>query len=157
MESVDRLMEYVEGYCGCDKGRKELVELIDAIEHEIEERYMPLPVDADGMPIRLGDVMEAVCKYDTLREVTGEVITIHFDSMDDGLISASVGLCVWAEDGKSFHNAFIDPFASVYRHHRDPTVEDVLVEFARAYGIDAQKYTDTIAEYAAKLRLAEGD
>ena len=30
----------------------------DEIEREIAERYMPLPLDADGVPIRVGDAMD---------------------------------------------------------------------------------------------------
>jgi hypothetical protein len=41
------------------------------------------------------------------------------------------------------------------RHHREPTVEDVLREFVDALDIDrCEDFNATIAEYAAKLRLA---
>lgn len=36
--------------------------------------YTALPLDADGEPIRVGDVMEGVDKYDSLKKVMGKVI-----------------------------------------------------------------------------------
>lgn len=70
MESVDKLRgycdklarvddnivsaEYVAERCAIDvRGTA------DAIEREVAERYMKLPVDADGVPIRVGDEMES--------------------------------------------------------------------------------------------------
>lgn len=139
----------------------------DALDNDelIEERgWIRLPVDADGVTIRLGDAMEGVDKYDTLREVSGEVITIHFNRMDDGSVSTSVGLQVWAKNGKSYHIVYIDPLASIYRHcdkDPEPPVEDVLREFARDFdawcnysGPVDESPEDPVAEYAKKLRLA---
>lgn len=39
------------------KEKSELLKIADEIEAEIDSRYMLLPVDADGVPIRVGDVM----------------------------------------------------------------------------------------------------
>ena len=36
----------------------EIYKLCDAIERELAERWMELPVDAEGVPIRVGDVVE---------------------------------------------------------------------------------------------------
>ena len=120
-----------------------------------ESQWVKLPVDADGVPIRVGDVMEGVDKYDSLKEVMGKVITVSFES--DGITDVAVR--AWSSDGKSWHRAYLDPCASVYRHYHAPTVEDVLTKF----GIDWE-YEDNcedraalLAEYAAKLRLAEGE
>lgn len=118
-----------------------------------ENGWVRLPKDADGEYIHIGDVMEGVDKYDTLKKVKGKVITVSFES--DGAVDVAVQ--AWNSDGKSWHRAYLDPDASVYRHHHAPTVEDVLREFAdrvcnsgHQWGLDA---ADTIAEYAAKLRL----
>lgn len=35
-----------------------VLEIANEIEREISERYMPLPVDADGVPIHVGDELE---------------------------------------------------------------------------------------------------
>lgn len=47
--------EYVAQECG-----RAALRFADEIEREIAERYQLLPVDADGVPIRVGDVMEFV-------------------------------------------------------------------------------------------------
>ena len=101
-----------------------------------ESQWVKLPVDVDGVPIRIGDVMD---------------VGIVFAIGDDGVFMVENGF-----SGKYDVECF-DGFAC--RHHRAQTVEDVLREFAReidadAYGITAAK----VAEFAAKLRLAgEGE
>lgn len=74
IDSVDKLREACKGhmYTGCDDiphlicdafgiGHRPynwgsvLIPVCDAIEAEIEHDYMRLPVDADGVPIRVGD------------------------------------------------------------------------------------------------------
>ena len=105
--------------------------------------WIRLPKDADGEYIHIGDVMDS--KVDYL--FGGEPFTVR------GLVLCEGG---WeAADGR-FGNRY-EPDS--LRHHHDPTVEDVLREFAdrvcnsgHQWGLDA---AGTIAEYAAKLRLAE--
>lgn len=105
--------------------------------------YIPLPVDADGVPIRVGDVME-FSAFDLEHPVTRTV-----DGLGQDIFFAWCG-----ERGYQQHDV------KRYRHH-PPTVEDVLREFAdrvcnsgHQWGLDA---ADTIAEFAAKLRLAGED
>ena len=107
--------------------------------------YTPLPVDADGVPIHVGDVMEWP------DHSTAEVVGI------------GDGTFFYVEDGE---DAAEWSCASDNIHHHAPTVEDVLREFAHVgiriaakHGIKAGEidfYADeeAIAEYAAKLRLA---
>jgi hypothetical protein len=116
--------------------------------------YVRLPVDADGVPIRIGDVMEGVDKYDSLKKVKGEVITVSFES--DGIVD--VAIQAWNSDGKSWHRAYLDSGASVYRHYHAPTVEDVLEEFvARWLDTHHDDLPSLKAEYAAKLQLKEDE
>ena len=94
--------------------------------------YTPLPVDADGEAIHVGDVME----WDN------GTFTVHELKVTED------GWTTWDEQhGYTVH---VDVC-----HHHAPTVEDVLREFAD----EVQRCcdtSDTIAEYAARLRLAEG-
>lgn len=159
MESIDRLRDWLKGRLLMGNGWNELNEIADAIESEAnanrvdaytkgydegfasaddwaaqheddmaEHGWVRLPIDADGKPIHVGDVMEwPDCS-------TAEVVGIgddRFFYVEDSLRYA------WAND-KIHHNA--------------PTVEDVLEEFAQMYIACNDK--GTIAEYAAKLRLA---
>lgn len=117
-----------------------------------EHGWMRLPKDADGETIRIGDVMEW-CDPDGEVTVTCEVDAVGVE-------------CFFAWDGAN--GRYAQKRASAYRHHHEPTVEDVLREFAQKMNenigmymgeaIDADEWRDAdaknIAEYAAKLRLA---
>ena len=109
--------------------------------------YMPLPVDADDVPIHVGDAMEWCDSGDTL-----EVIGIGDDT-------------IFYIDRESDRTYAEWTAARNKRHHHAPTVEDVLQELtdevwnrccegatASDSGID-----ELVAEYAAKLRLAGED
>lgn len=175
MESIDRLRRYVECHDKITGLTATCINhLIDSIEKEVDDMWhaltidakpmtdenmaesgwVRLPVDAEGEYIRIGDEMEGVDKYDSLKKVMGRVITVSFES--DGIVD--VAIQAWNSDGKSWHRAYLDPYASVYRHHHAPTVEDVLREFAdivRKERVELATISeDTIAEFAAKLRLA---
>ena len=113
---------------------------IEKIEQEVSERYMELPLDADGVPIRVGDVME-FSAFEIEKPVTRMV-----DGIGQGVFFAWCG-----ERGYQQHEA------KRYRHHHEPTVEDVLREMVAAYmdtPLDDSNDGEFFAEYAAKLRLA---
>ena len=101
-------------------------DLIDANNQmeQLCECSIRLPVDADGVPIRVGDVMDK-----------GEVTCIR----DCGKGWEVVLNNLYTYDTPSLH-------------HRAPTVEDVLREFA--YGLGVPVADSTVAAAAAKLRLA---
>lgn len=56
MESIDKLREY--GHDCCARVDDAIHDCADAIEAEIAERYIPLPLDADGVPCKVGDMVE---------------------------------------------------------------------------------------------------
>ena len=100
-----------------------------------ERGWVRLPVDAEGKPIRIGDVMEwPDCS-------TAEVVGIGdgtFFYIEDGEDAAE-----WSCAGDKIH-------------HHAPTVEDVLREFVartQMLGCVEDEYA-LVAEYATKLRLA---
>lgn len=101
--------------------------------------YTPLPVDADGVPIHVGDVLEWV---DPDGEVT---VTCTVDAVGVG--------CFFAWDAANCRYA--QKCANAYRHHHAPTVEDVLREMLDAWGeLPAEETNEAIvAEYAARLTL----
>lgn len=102
--------------------------------------YTPLPEDADGVPIHVGDLLE--WSDGTTFEVLGigENTLYYYDDGADTLEWTSIDC----------------------KHHHTTTVEDVLAEFAERWH-DAKRgemtfdYDELIAEYAAKLRLAGED
>lgn len=101
---------------------------------ERDERYIALPLDADGVTIRVGDVVT------------------------DGEESFVVNNITFYGDGScSIRNYRDDAWSACdICHYHEPTVEDVLREFADAmsntHPVDVPA---RIAEYAARLRLAE--
>ena len=97
--------------------------------------YVKLPVDADGVPIRVGDVLDGYGK-------TIEVVELRYGHS---------GWVLIGRDG----NGYAD--CAAFTHHHEPTVVDTLVEFALACeeaGNAGPEVKRLAAEYAAKLRLA---
>lgn len=134
MESIEKLRKY-QLYYRTDEYTA-FVQLgnvlADEIEREIAERYMELPVDADGVPIRVGDVVESY----------GEKFNVR------GICENSLGrLCV--QGGK--HNAKIAPYDC--RHVNPRTLEDVLRELVECAEMPGGKLDDgDIEGFAADIR-----
>ena len=104
-----------------------------------DAEWVRLPKDADGEPIHVGDELEEI-EYPFYH---GKVNHIELDA--DGW---------WAYvDGTGRR-------ASRYRHYHAPTVKDLLQEILfKAHIYDEREMEllpDLIAEYAPKLRLADG-
>lgn len=101
-----------------------------------EHGWVKLPVDADGIPIHIGDRME-----------NGE--RVERIMLTDGSWEPSVYLA------KTPH-VLNQYFCSEISHYHEPTVEDVLREFALACenaGNAGPEVARIAAEYAAKLQL----
>lgn len=108
-----------------------------------------LPVDADGVPIRIGDVMESLRKGSKPRPNPNhrfEVDAIHYHAYGEG--------CSITE--ASYPT--IHYYPSECRHHHASTVERVLQDMVVDWDCapDGEDKADVLKEYAAKLRLADG-
>lgn len=105
--------------------------------------YVPLPVDRDDVAISPGDALET-CDGGT--PLSCKVAYVAWDGED------------WAveedfDEAPDFYSNFMD-----LCHTRKATVEDVLAEFAARLAERGELTNggeQTIAEYAAKLRMAE--
>jgi len=113
-----------------------IAHLMDELSHRIEP-----PKDADNVPIHVGDVMEWI-------DLDGKVSLVF-------TVEAVGTDCFFAWDKST--GRFVQKEASAYRHYHAPTVEDVLHEFICDHEEGVRDEVDLIAEYAAKLRLAEGE
>ena len=115
--------------------------------------YIALPVDADGVPIHVGDVVTMQLLFG------GESKPLVVDRMELSHGRDGDLWCVALDTDKECWNQ-----PSLMRHYAPPTVEDVLREFADEVwnrccegatasdsGID-----ELVAECAAKLMLKEG-
>ena len=145
MSITDELRKWGYGFCGSSyEVVNAIADRIDA-EHErivretgeeivrdVRREWVRLPVDADGVPWRIGDITES------------------------GQTVEAMGL---NRHGWHFVGTVneIDP---AIHHHHAPTVEDMLLEMLyKAHIYDKREMEllpDLIAEYAAKLRLKEG-
>ena len=116
--------------------------------------YTPLPVDADGVPIHVGETVTCVLPFG------GESKPFVVDRMELGRDGDGN---VWSVALDRSTDCWEQPL--LLRHHHAPTVEDVLREFADEVwnrycnGTTASDsgIRELEAEYAAKLRLAGED
>lgn len=168
MSITDELRKWGYGFCGSSyEVVNTIADRIDA-EHEamledarkyVHEDYVGLPKDADGEVIRIGDVME------NLREDLEP--RLHHKFKVYGIHYRAYGqACALTEDG--YPNILYR--AHECRHYHEPTIEDVLHEFAERLdeigseddccGVDEQECRACVrrdidaayAEYAERLR-----
>lgn len=59
MESIEKLREFIDDqFVSSGQAYLQGMAIAGSIEREIAERHMLLPVDADGVPIHVGDVLD---------------------------------------------------------------------------------------------------
>lgn len=166
MEAIDKLREWARGvtnsspdenivspeFVAQECGRKALL-IADAIEREIAERYIELPLDADGVPIRVGDWLVGVKRWSGERF---QVSHIEFDGERWEAVDVETSDAIDAKDT---------------RHVKPRTLEDVLrdcvthsmtvdrvVDGIPVLGIDETMFGDWIVENEDELReLLRGD
>lgn len=125
------------------EGNKRLVEeyntLLEWNTQLAKREVIELPKDADGEYLHIGDVMDNSHKSGFDAKV---VIGISYH--EGGKV------CVRIDEERL---RWLDP--TDLKHHHEPTVADVLREFALKWGdaCDEDAYVD---EYAKKLRMADG-
>ena len=142
MNSIDNLREYVlTAPSICSTTRAILVGYIDGIEREVAD-MVPLPMDADGVPIHVGDRVQLI---------GNDPSTVSHMSL------AGDGWRVYAKYDGDLGTGSGEP--SRIRHHHTPTVEDVLREFADAWAEwkDGAAMMNPVETFAARLRLAGDD
>lgn len=109
---------------------KKIEEALNEIEREIDSRYMLLPVDADGVPIHVGDEMFGDCPSG--KHVSGCVSYIG----ENRFMLGNVQFCLRGD----------------YMHHVKPrTVEDILCELEGLRGNGAM-YEDVVTRAAILAR-----
>ena len=110
-------------------------QIADEIEREIAEKYMELPVDADGVSIHVGDNLRSAYS-----ETEYTALGFWFD-FDCGIWQVMV----------SSNQAMS---GNILRHVKPRTVEDVINELLYDYMNDVHRNDeDIIAKYAAELQM----
>ena len=141
-ESADSMHETDAWKLGYDEGFASADDWLAQHEDAMAEHgWVRLPVDADGVPIRVGDVLTDDAEFKS----EGKVIRLMLEDE-----SWSVGLECGGWTNPSIHE---------WHHYHEPTVEDVLAEFFEEVGdglhtINAVDTRVIIAEYAKRLTLA---
>lgn len=109
----------------------------DEIEQEIAERYIELPVDADGVPVKLGDTIGEVdnCEFYTF---TVEGYTSSLPDGEGELLLVDANDDVWNPRN--------------CRHFKLRTIEEVLREFGMECADDAYATDEAVAKYAEEIR-----
>ena len=117
----------------------ELEKTADAIEREVEERYVELPKDANGKQVSIGDM-------------------VH--DHEEGYDFRVDGFMLWENTTEwwAFQDQAVQQKLKNCSVVKPPTVEDVLREFAEkwgdmSYGSDEER--ELFAEYAKRLQLRE--
>lgn len=129
LEALEKLRDWGDSHLSGEQ--EEFWSLYNGIRAEVNECYMQLPVDAEGMPIRLGDVLQ-------LGDTRGEVVGFNYCPCRGELPWE------WLCDTGEWHN-------TAFTHHVKPrTVEDVLQDTrdkleADVYSLVAA-FTDTYSD-----------
>lgn len=123
LESIKPLRD--KSYSPGFKGAQTLEMVADAIEKEISERYMKLPVDADGIPWHVGDVTE---NGNTINAICFDHYGCHFSNTRND----------------------IDP--SIHRHAKPKTLEDVLCNMIDRFCLTNETKTEVASKCAKEIR-----
>lgn len=110
-----------------------------AVQRELKERYVELPKDANDVPIHIGNMLNCgkVCRIEIANDGDHKV---YFATRPD--------------------NPHLECHLCRYVHHKPPTVEDVLREFADEYDSVSGYAPDenvVLAKFAERLQLRERD
>ena len=135
---------WLKGYSEC---HAELMEGNETLASDLERcGWVRLPVDADGVPIHVGDVVTMQLLFG------GESKPLVVDRMELSQGRDGDLWCVALDTDKGCWNQ-----PSLMRHYTPPTVEDVLDEFFGKANLPdgTQTRAEIIAEYAKRLRLKE--
>lgn len=144
MESTDKLRKLADECYTFNDCSDKLVVIADEIEREIAERYMLLPVDADGVPIHVGDEIQYV--------------------NEQGGTGAKVTVCAISDCYVYYPKRSIHAYPPESCRHVNPrTLEDVLEEYAdKCYKLvrdgNGGLFASKTREVAAEIReLFGGD
>ena len=122
---------------------------MDECRMDVAEGMVELPLDADGVPIHVGDVVTMDLAWG------GKSKPLVADRMELSRGKDGELWCIALDTDDACWNQ-----PSLMHHYHPPTVEDVLREFAdkldemKGYPPDED---GVVSEYAAKLRLAGED
>ena len=134
MKSLDRLMEFVEEDAV-------LAEMVEDVNDEVSERFLELPIDADGVPIHLGDYLKSE-EYDG-RQFPCRGLNVEVCNSGKRW---TVCLSYDSYSGTSEYTP-----ANRCRHVKPRTIEDVLRDFAKEVNVRQSDFISIDGENAYLL------
>ena len=163
LESLDRLRERVS-YLRTSKllvpsECKVLMRYVDEAEAEIAEKYMELPVDADGVPIRPGDELE-YCSKD-ITHVSGANLGNVSGRTRVAYIAFDCEGCIAIQDEDDEENGELPAFFRShddmnYRHTKPDKLKELLKEFGEKPVVQGHQYglaaPGMIDEFCQRIR-----
>jgi len=151
--NANEIVDHMQLYPSCvfdghwlDAWHREFDKLLEAIQAEVDEKYMLLPVDAEGGPIHPGDQMTDYSKRaDSLGDARWDVVSVN---------------------ERAFFDMSGNAHIPIECHHLNPrTVEDVLHDFGNDYAaflsgiypFENARQCEVIAKYASELRMRDAE
>lgn len=111
-------------------------EIADEIEAEVAERYMELPVDADGVPIHIGDIL--LKSTGAPKASYGDVVGVSDDS-------------VWF----SVKNGWESNWANLTRHYEPDSIERVAMDMRDSISEHVGLAPDEVLAFVERLQRLE--
>ena len=135
MESIEKLRSWASYYLESDYEKEHDVhDLAKAIEREVSERYMELPLDADGVPIHIGDLVKVN------------------DGEDEGYIDGFTSELMYGEGELMPTIDTVQYRARDMRHVSERTIEDVLGDVMKETRLADMTNAEIVAKYADEIR-----
>ena len=135
LESIEKLREWADKVIDSNftvMNAHYVKEYCDEIQAEIDSRFMELPVDADGVPIHVGDELH-------------------------GKHKKPIRIVIAVGNGEYVCDCAVVRHASLYHHVKPRTVEDVLLDFlkeSRDFNLKHSGEVDeAIKRYSAELQM----
>ena len=109
IKTLEELRHHAHVLKGGSTDFNELFEIADRIKAEIAERFMELPVDADGVPIRIGDTVHEV---DVRVPIEVMSLTFYEDCVDVNVCGMNPNLLRHVKP-RTLESILCDAFADV--------------------------------------------
>lgn len=139
MKSLDRLMEFVEEDAV-------LAEMVEDVNDEVSERFLELPIDADGVPIHLGDYLKS-------EEYDGRQFPCRGLNVEVCNSGKRWTVCM-SYDSYSGTSEYTP--ANRCHHVKPRTLEDVLLDVIEHAVCPSNSWDEIIAKYADEIRELMG-
>ena len=132
IKALEKLRKYADDVCS-KRDQRELRQYIDELESEVNDNYMRLPVDADGVPIRVGD---SVNMEDSDKEFTVQLvgdICFRGQLLGTGAMETHYSRCCCHVKPRTLEDILQDVWGDVIE------IDDAAAEIRELLGVDGDE------------------